>query len=310
VPFFRLTSELACETLAKAGLRFTPEELRLELREERWLVPLPESRLAWFATSAEGQRRLAVEQRVLGLLQERCAFLAPRVLIHGDDFDVRTIVPGVSDPARMFAQLRGSANLAEQTGAAVGAMLAEQHGRIHAADVTGWLPLRPDWPKPAAWIRERLPRVITDPQLIAGANTVLSRYEGLSIPEEDRALVHTDVGFHNIAIDPTTLKVRGLFDYEGAAWADRHHDFRYLVFDRDRFELLDAAISVYEATLNCRIERWRIFLYHAACAITYLADRAGTAPEERPGGRSLTEDLRWSREAITAALDVWPGGDS
>jgi hypothetical protein len=32
--------------------------------------------------------------------------------------------------------------------------------------------------------------------------------------------------------------VHGLFDYEGAAWADRHHDFRYLAFDLDRDELL------------------------------------------------------------------------
>src|SRR2546427_4524466 len=34
-------------------------------------------------------------------------------------------------------------------------------------------------------------------------------------------------GFHNLAIDATSLAVSGLFDYDGAAWADRHHDFRY-----------------------------------------------------------------------------------
>ena len=147
----------------------------------------------------------------------------------------------------------------------------------------------------------------TDPQLIGGADAVLSRYEDLVIPEADRALVHTDVGFHNLAIDPTTLKVCGLFDYEGAAWADRHHDFRYLVFDRSRFELLDAAVSVYEAALNLRIDRRRVFLYNAACAITFLADRAGTGPEDRPCGRTLDEDVRWSKSAIATALDVAVG---
>ncbi len=148
--------------------------------------------------------------------------------------------------------------------------------------------------------------VATDLQLITGADAVIAKYEGLLIPETDRALVHTDVGFHNMAIDPASLKVCGLFDYEGAAWADRHHDFRYLIFDLaklGRFEVLDAAISVYEAALNRRIERRRIFLYNAACAITFLADRAGTGPEERPCGRTLAEDLRWSKCAIATALD-------
>jgi len=306
VPFSTLTSELAGEVLAKAGFRFPPEELRPELREERWLVRLPEKRLAWFAASAEGQKRLAVERRVLRLLESRCRFLAPRILIQGpgDDFDVRAMVPGVCDPSRMFAQLCDSTELAEQTGAAVGAILADQHAGVHAADVTGWLPLQLDWPKPAEWISERLACVTTDPQLIAGANAVLSRYEDLSIPDADRTLVHTDVGFHNIAIDPATLKVCGLYDYEGAAWADRHHDFRYLVFGQSRFELLDAGISVYEATLNRRIDRRRVFLYHAACAITFLADRAGTGPEDRPGGRTLAKDVRWSKHAIATGLDV------
>src|SRR5262249_44180644 len=152
-------------------------------------------------------------------------------------------------------QLRCNTELAEQTGAALGAILADQHAGVHTSDVAGWLPLQPSWPKPAEWIRERLVRVTADPQLIAGADAGLSKYEGLLVPEADRALVHTDLGLHNIAVDPATLKVHGLFDYECAAWADRHHDFRYLVFDYVRYELLDAAISVYEVILNRSIDR-------------------------------------------------------
>jgi aminoglycoside phosphotransferase (APT) family kinase protein len=124
--------------------------------------------------------------------------------------------------------------------------------------------------------------------------------------EADRALAHSDLSFHNMAIDAASLKLCGLFDYEDAAWADRHHDFRYLVFDFDRCELLDAAISVYEAALNRRIERRRAFLYNAACAVAFLAQRASTGPEDRPCGRTLAEDLRWSRQAIAAALDCKP----
>jgi hypothetical protein len=93
------------------------------------------------------------------------------------------------------------------------------------------------------------------------------------------ALVHTDVGFHNMAIDAPSLKLRGLFDYADAAWTGRHDDFRYLIFDLDRCELLDTAISAYEAVLNCRVDRERVLLYNAACAITFLAHRAGIGPE-------------------------------
>jgi hypothetical protein len=50
-----------------------------------------------------------------------------------------------------------------------------------------------------------------------------------------------------MAIDAASLKVYGLFDYSDAAWADHHHDFRYLIFDLDRCELLNATVSCYAA---------------------------------------------------------------
>jgi hypothetical protein len=134
VPFCTLTSELVCEVLAKAGLFFTPEQIQLESREERWLVRLAENRMAWFAASAEGQKRLAIERRVLRLLEDRCAFLAPRILVEGTDFDVRRMVPGVCDPALMLTEVLSSTEVAEQAGAGVGAMLAEQHAGVHASD--------------------------------------------------------------------------------------------------------------------------------------------------------------------------------
>jgi hypothetical protein len=73
------------------------------------------------------------------------------------------------------------------------------------------------------------------------------------------------------------------------------------VFDFDRYDLLDAARSVYEPVVG-RIQRDRVLLYNAACAITFLAYRAGTDPEERPCGRTLAEDLRWSRKAIARVM--------
>ena len=62
----------------------------------------------------------------------------------------------------------------------------------------------------------------------------------------DRALVHGDVGLHNLAFDPQSDTINGIFDYDGAAWADRHNDFRYLLFDVAREDMLDSALEVYE----------------------------------------------------------------
>ena len=148
------------------------------------------------------------------------------------------MVPGTSDPWAVYAEVRDDSRRAIQLGTAIGAILAEQHSRIIASDVREWLPA-PAWPEPRDWISERLPRVVDDADLVARASDVMEAYESVSVEETDRALVHTDVGFHNLGIDPKSFGVHGIFDYDGAAWADRHHDFRYLVFDLDRYEMLE-----------------------------------------------------------------------
>jgi len=94
-------------------------------------------------------------------------------------------------------------------------------------------------------------------------------------------------------------RVNGIFDYDGAAWADRHHDFRYLLFDVSREDMLDAALAVYEPATGRKLDRGRIRLYNVACAISYLALRSGTRPEQKSCGRTLAEDLRWVRTALS-----------
>jgi hypothetical protein len=69
---------------------------------------------------------------------------------------------------------------------------------------------------------------------------------------EDRALIHGDVGLHNLALDPATDAVNGIFDYDSAAWADRHHDFRYLLFDAEREDMLDSALRFMNPPLVTR----------------------------------------------------------
>jgi aminoglycoside phosphotransferase (APT) family kinase protein len=72
----------------------------------------------------------------------------------------------------------------------------------------------------------------------------------MPVAARDRALVHGDLGLHNLALDPETDAVNGVFDYDGAAWADRHHDFRYLPFDVGREDMNPRAAS------PCRQDRF------------------------------------------------------
>ncbi|KGM30937.1 hypothetical protein P409_30140 [Inquilinus limosus MP06] len=296
-----MSPEEVCTALREAGLNLRPDEIALEAREDRWLARLPGDRMAWFAANERGARRLVADRRLLRLLAERCRFSAPRVLYEsGAGFDLRAAVPGSCDPAALYARIATDQALARRLGHALGLVLAEQHGRIARPDVAGWLPEHVPWPEPAGWIRERLPEVTDDAALLARIDRVLDARETLDVPENDRALVHGDLGVHNIAVDPVTGDLRGVFDYDGAAWDDRHQDFRYLVFDHADEGLLEAAIAAYEPAAGHEIDRERVRLYNAASAICYLAYRRGVAADVRHCGRTLAEDLAWVRKAVDA----------
>jgi len=221
------TAETVAAALRRAGLNVAPARIIIEARDDRWLVRLPDDRLAWFAANARGEQRLKKERRVLRLLAARCSFRVPQIACESDaGWDVRDAVPGIADPWALYDRIRGDAALARRIGAMVGAMLAEQHTLIRKSDVAEWLPARPDWPEPTAGLRRDLPHVIDDRALLAEIDGVLDAYDRVVVAANDRVLVHGDLGLHNMAVDPVAGEVRGLFDYDGASWADRHHDFR------------------------------------------------------------------------------------
>jgi hypothetical protein len=294
-----LTEEIACIALREAGLDLSPAQLKVEPREDRWLVCLPGERLAWFAANARGRERLKLERRVLRLLSERCSFQIPRILFESTQgWDVRAAVSGLCDPWGLYRRTLTDIPLARRIGSAIGAILVEQHTRIAHSDITGWLPTRPAWPESSDWIRQLLPDVIDDQRLLTDIDHTLKVYDGVVAAADDHVLVHGDLGLHNIAVDPKTTEVRGVFDYDGAGWADRHHDFRYLIFNHRREDALEAALAVYEPALGRTLSRHRIRLYNAACAINFLAFRIGVPPEQRWCGRTLAEDVGWVRGSL------------
>jgi aminoglycoside phosphotransferase (APT) family kinase protein len=260
--------------------------------------------MAWFPLRDEGLERLALERRVLRLLAQRCTFRTPTILHEQPSgFDVRAIVPGHCDPWPLFERTKQDAALARRIGRSLGAILVEQHTRITAADVTGWLPDRLRWPEPSDKVMQRIADIVSDRALVAAIGDMLDTYDRIAVAPTDRVLVHGDLGLHNIVMQDD--EVVGVFDYEGAAWADRHHDFRYLTFLWEREDMLDAALGVYEPAVGRKLNRRRIDLYNAACAASFLAARGDASADERPAGRTLAEDLGWVRGAL-ARLEALP----
>ena len=296
-----LDAATACALLASVGILVAPEAIRAEPRDDRWAVPLPDDRMAWFPMNPAGERRLAAERRVLDVLAARCSFRVPRVL-YADTagWQVRSVVPGLCDPWGLYRWVSHDQDLARDIGRALGGVLAQQHARVKEEDLGGWLPKRPSWPEPKERLLDDLPHVRADARLLRAVARVLRRYEDqLEGGACDRVLVHADLGFHNVALVPGTNKVAGVFDYDGACWADRHQDFRYLVFPGVAAgNVLEGALEVYEPAQGLRLDRERIRLCNAACAIGYLAFRRGTAPEARSCGRTLAEDLAWVEQVL------------
>jgi hypothetical protein len=57
---------------------------------------------------------------------------------------LRTLVPGVAAPFEVFARVRRDSDFAYALGEDLGHVLAEQHTRVPAAELEGWLPVAPD----------------------------------------------------------------------------------------------------------------------------------------------------------------------
>ncbi|MGD2133726.1 MAG: phosphotransferase, partial [Maricaulaceae bacterium] len=212
---------------------------------------------------------------------------------------VRDLVPGEVWPDGLRQRLLADPDRARRMGADIGAILAEQHTRIRRKDIEGWLPSAPDWPR--AIDLPHLPNIVGDAALLARIDAALARYDTMAAETDDVVLAHADLGFHNIAVEPGTDRLMGVFDYDGAIAGDRYHDFKYLFLGDDDSTLLDAAATAYEPLAGVTIDLSRVRLFHAVAAIAFLAHRNGHAPEELWCGRTLDQDLAWTGQALGAA---------
>jgi aminoglycoside phosphotransferase (APT) family kinase protein len=295
-----LTQEDILHRLRLAGIAVNETRLWVESRKGRILVHLDDDRVAWFPEHPEGRVAAENERRILRLVETYCRFRAPRILYeNAEGWDVRAIVPGVA-ATDFLTQVRTDPRAAERTGAALGRILAEQHTRIPASDLDGWLARIPQWPRSAAIAN--LPKVIEDFRLLARIRCALEHWGEIGLHVSDAVLVHCDLGSWNLAVSPATGDVQGVFDYGDAVLGDRHQDFKYMQFHRPEEQvMLDAAIKSYEDTARIILDRERIRFFNAIEAIGFLGFRFGHTSDERWCGRTLREDVEWTTTALEAA---------
>jgi aminoglycoside phosphotransferase (APT) family kinase protein len=298
--WIKANSAALAASLAEAGIAVDADSIRVLDRDDRFVAVLPGDRMAWFPRNETGMARLARETRVLRLLRAQCDFRVPVVEYESAaGWQVRRIVPGHCDPVATYRRAVNEPQFAAKLGKAIGTMLASQHA-IAAEHLTGWLPTTPSWPPPRAQVERDLKRVVDDRSLIARALALIERHEDGVEREAEWVLTHCDLGFHNMVVDEVG-NVIGIFDYDDAAFANRHIDFRYLLLEKSDEVLLEAAVSAYCAAGGANIDPARVRVLNAASAVGFLAFRAGHGPDDRPAGRTLVEDLRWTRLALARA---------
>ncbi len=290
--------------MAADGIYADPAALRILDRDGRFAAQFQDGRMAWFPKNQRGLERLRREARVLGLIARHCTFRAPAVMHQSSaGWQLRQPVPGAVDPFPIYVRIKADSGLAVEIGTAIGRVLADQHCNVPESELSSWLPSRPSWPPPKSEISRDLTRVTNDADLIGQCLSLIDRYLDESAVRE-RVLTHCDFGFHNLVFDDTRRTIVGVFDYDDAAFADRHHDFKYLLLDVANEALLEAAVAAYVAAGGSPIDRRRAALLNAASAVGFLAFRAGFAADERPAGRTLAEDLAWTRLALDRAAAV------
>lgn len=284
------------ETLSSAGFR-VPAHAEILAREERSVVMLGDERLAYVATTQTGVERLAIERDVLRLVAPSVSFRVPHV-VHVDEhdrFDVRTRFLNV-DSWVVFERVLVDDDFAERLGRTFGNMLAELHRVQPPDELAARLPSYMRWPMPSHQVLKHLPRVVDDLGFVERIREALEMFDARGATEEG-VLVHGDFGFHNMAFDDSH-QVLGVFDFDEAAIADRHWDFRNFVFHPRQPRFLQAACDQYEQACGVVLDRERIVLYNAASAFSHLAYRWGHTPEEHWCGRTLKEDLAWCSDRL------------
>lgn len=276
--------------------------LAAEWRSWRWMVQL-DDRIAFVADDDHGWARLEREALLLARLHHRRELTVPTVVVRqpASRLQIRRKVPGLNGflvedvifgrPGKLSGAERykdslvitaAGERLATEIGRAIfgvqQAMTAQEaHARgfggtdyLDILDrVAAYLPSRAD----LAPLAEPLP-------------SLRAWYAELS---PDPVLAIRDLQMHNIAIDPLSGALRGLFDFDDAAVAHRLEDFKYLPSNGKRFTEL--ALDAYAAAGGPHLRLADVWRFHILSALEHFL----FVPES---SQRWQEIVAWSTEAF------------
>lgn len=237
------------------------------------MTRLPGNRLALVADKPAAAARLAREAKLLRLLGSRVSFGLPSIEHDGPGLQVRMLVPGAQiggeGRERAFAALPQATRLAHDLGSA----LAQLHRALTGEEAKQLGPANVDTLPTSDILRERLEGRLSDPTTARAFDRLLDRYTAYQPHEDDIVFVHGDLWAGNMAVDPETGALNGLFDLDDSGLADRHVDFMYFHSFGDAFTRRALAVYAAEGGPSARWEQ--VAIYHAVAAFGALADIRG-----------------------------------
>jgi hypothetical protein len=92
------------------------------------------------------------------------------------------------------------------------------------------------------------------------------------------------------------IRINGIFDYGDAAWADRHHDFRYFLFGAVQDTLLEATMRLHGCDrLRTQPPAHPALQRRLRHRPPRRSRRLRDPTPSRSSGRTLAQDLVWTR---------------
>ena len=303
-----ITPESLCVALNRAtSLQLAPRDVVLAYHYWCWVAYLPDQRLAFVADTENARQWLARERQLLQLLADRVHFRVPRIEWvdpHGN-WDIRLKVPGEAGLTLTYAKhhqrILDEPAIAQRTGQHIGQILGELHSVITPEEARQLAPSEPPLATSIERTRVNMVIGIDDAALQAQVQEVCERFDALEVGDDEVVLVHGDLGSHNVAFEPETSEVLGVYDFDTIACVDRHWDFKYLHSYTPPFR--QAVLEAYRSHTGIIPDTQRITLYHALTALAYLAWCVDD-PEahDRLSGRDKAGAYRWVRQAVARAL--------
>src|SRR5438552_3627274 len=201
------------------GVGLDPDVASAESRGFRVVVDCGAA-VAYVAGDDAGGRRLALERRLLRVLQTRVPVALPAPLVEHPRACLRLKVrgrPGLDHHRRAMA----NPSVAHDYAGELARVMAAFHAAIAPDEFPTWL---------AAGLPEAPYVDRADVELAASTMAPPERVKAQSFlaqppPVDGRCFLHGDLGSHNLVVDDDG-RITGVFDIEEAAVGDRHHDMR------------------------------------------------------------------------------------